>query len=250
MSFQALAISFEALTIFATVAVNLAIGIRLVGMGRRSGARPEWLLGWALTFDGIEWALWYLAAYTPAEGTPLGAALGVACRVGIAAVIGCLAAFTREVFRRESRAARFFVHAVWIGMFGALAGSVWARDWHGWGLAGPWVWIEHITQDCVYIWMMIESGRYYLKLKRRAAHGLADPVVTNRILLWTAYAGWILCVQVLFATSVAIGSEQGDYPAILDAGMAAFTLFACSALWLAFMPPPAYKRWIAGSRPA
>jgi len=241
---------FEALTFSAVVAVNLMIGVRLLRKGFRKQARPEWLLGWALSFDGIEWGLWYVAAYTPAAGTPLGDAFGVACRVGIAATIGCLASFTREVFRRNSRVARAGENAVWIAMFGALAGSLRVHDWNGWGVEGPWVWLEQITQNCVYTWMMIESGRYYLKLRMRVAHDLADPVVANRILLWTAYAGWILCVQVLFAISVAIASENGDYPPILDVGMGVFTLFACVALWLAFMPPAAYARWIARSKAA
>jgi hypothetical protein len=82
-----LLMSFEVLTIYAVVAVNLVIGIRLVQKGRRNNAKPELILGWALTFDASEWFLWYLSAYTPADGTSLGDAFGFACRVCIAATV-------------------------------------------------------------------------------------------------------------------------------------------------------------------
>ena len=154
--------SFEVLTIYAVVIVNLVIGVRLIRKGFKDSAKPELILGWALSCDGAEWFLWYLSAYTPADGTPLGDAFGFLCRVFIAATVCCLLWFTQAVFHAESRLARSVVILGWLGMFGALAGTAWERDWHGYGAESAWIWVEQITQNCVYAWMLVETGRYYL----------------------------------------------------------------------------------------
>ena len=90
--------------------------------------------------------------------------------------------------------------------------------------------------------------RYYLSLKKRLAIGLTDPLLVNRVLLWFVYAFWIVGVQVLVALSVFIVDRYGEYPSMIDTGMALFTAFSAIALWLAFFPPRAYERWIVGSR--
>ncbi|HEX9813336.1 MAG TPA: hypothetical protein VGB31_00150 [Myxococcota bacterium] len=101
--------SFEVLTIYAVIVVNLVIGIRLVRKGYRGGAKPELILGWALGCDAAEWSLWYLSAYTPADGTSLGDSFGFACRAFISATVYCLLWFTQAVFHPESRIARGLV---------------------------------------------------------------------------------------------------------------------------------------------
>ena len=46
----------------------------------------------------------------------------------------------------------------------------------------------------------MEAGRYYLLMKRRTRLGLADPVVTDRFLLWTFAAA---CSFLMLTTSIA-----------------------------------------------
>ncbi|MBW2543249.1 MAG: hypothetical protein JRF15_14280 [Deltaproteobacteria bacterium] len=242
--------SFEVLTIYAVIVVNLLIGARLVRNGFKDSAKPELILGWALTCDATEWLLWYLSAYTAADGTSLGDALGFFCRFFIAATVCCLLWFTQAVFHTESRLARSMVALGWLGMFGALAGTAWERDWHGYNAESAWVWIEQITQNCVYAWMLVETGRYHLLLRKRLALGLTEPLVVNRVLLWFVYAAWIFSVQGLVALSVVIANQEGAYPGIIDAGMALFTVFSAIALWLAFFPPRAYENWVLSRYPA
>jgi hypothetical protein len=242
--------SFEVLTIYAVIAVNLTVGTRLIRKGHGGSAKPELLLGCALTCDAIEWLLWYLSAYTAAEGASLGDALGFACRAFIAAAVGCLLWFTQAVFHSESRIARAAVLLGWLGMFGSLAGTAWERDWNGFGAESAWIWIEQFTQNCVYAWMLFETGHYYLSLKKRLALGLTEPLVVNRVLLWFVYAAWIFSVQILVALSVAIVNEQGEYPAVIDAGMALFSVLSAVALWLAFFPPKFYENWVVSRAPS
>ena len=78
--------------------------------------------------------------------------------------------------------------------------------------------------------MLVETGRYYLSLKKRLALGLTEPLIVNRVLLWFVYAAWIFSVQGLVALSVVIANQEGAYPAAIDAGMALFSVFSAIAL--------------------
>mgnify|MGYP000682889651 CR=1 FL=1 len=114
------------LDIFANVVailVNLVLGLRLLQLGREPDRAPEYLLGLCLTFDGIEWLLWLLAAYTPLVDTPLGNALGYLCRAGLCASVICLLAFNQTVFRPGSALGRAAVVIASIIMLIGLIGS-------------------------------------------------------------------------------------------------------------------------------
>jgi hypothetical protein len=241
--------SFEVMTIHLVVIVNLIIGIRLIQKAIRERGKPELMLGCALLFDAVEWFLWYLSAYTSAYETPLGDAFGFGCRLFIALTVCCLLWFTQAVFRPESRIARHVVKLGWVFMFSALIGTAWEGDWNGYGSDHGWVWMEQVTQNCIYAWMLFETGRYYLTLRKRLSIGLSEPLVVNRVFLWFTYAAWISTVQILVAMSVVIANQEGGYPALIDAGMALFSTFSATMLWLAFFPPRAYENWILSRHP-
>ena len=85
-----------------------------------------------------------------------------------------------------------------------LIGALWGGTL-GWELSnrfdsigrgnGFW-WLEYAAIWTYPLWTMVESYRYYALMRRRQAIGLADPMVTNRFLLWgsaslgTALATW------------------------------------------------------------
>jgi len=92
--------------------------------------------------------------------------------------------------------------------------------------------------------MLVETGRYYLLLRKRLALGLTDSLIVNRVLLWFVYGSWIIGVQILVALSVAIANQEGAYPGVIDAGMALFSVCSAIALWLAFFSPRAYENWV------
>ena len=101
----------------------------------------------------------------------------------------------------------------------------------------------------------VESFRYWLMLRRRLRLGLADPVVTNRFLLWAVFAtgSTLNYVADLASRSLywwAYGTVQ-PVPAHLAAMVGptiivTMILGAVSAvtLFLTFFPTPAYRRWI------
>ena len=231
------------------IAINLTVGLRLLQRGREPDRMPEYLLGLCLTLEGIEWLLWLLAAYTPAADTPLGNALGYLCRAGLSASIICLLAFNQKVFRPGSALGMAAVVVAGAAMVVGWIASGLIGDWNGYRTDLPWTWLELGGQAFGYAWTLGESGAYYVKLRRRRAHGLAEPVLTNRLLLWSCYAGAMLASQLVLVAAQCAANASGRYPALYDAAQAPLTLVACSALWLAFFPPQAYRSWLASGAP-
>ncbi|MBW2542178.1 MAG: hypothetical protein JRF15_08810 [Deltaproteobacteria bacterium] len=101
-----------------------------------------------------------------------------------------------------------------------------------------------------YIWCSVEGAMYYANMRKRARHGLADPIVTNRVLLWSCYAISGAITELLYMTGVAVGGSGGSYPFIFDAIMIVTTTAGALLILLAFFPPPAYLRWVASDEAA
>ena len=94
-----------------------------------------------------------------------------------------------------------------------------------------------------FAWGGFEALRYFFLLRRRQALGLADPVVTNRFLLW-AIADWtavVLCGSV--ASFLLAGKAVLIDPLALCTIALAGTVM--SVTWyLTFFPPAAYLRYV------
>jgi hypothetical protein len=99
-----------------------------------------------------------------------------------------------------------------------------------------------------YVWTAVESFRYRALLRRRIPLGLADPLVADRFGLW----GW----TVLFAAgsiapstwAVLTGGDPNSAGKHLLVGVCGLV---CSAgLYLAFLPPAAYARFVRENAPA
>jgi hypothetical protein len=227
------------------ICVGLGVGIPILVKGWKTRDVPAKLMGAALAFDGLEWLFWALCIFTPAYGTPLGEAFAIACRLGISAAIICILFFTRIVFRPESRAAAvsavILAGAMVVGFFGG--GSI--GDWGGWRNDHVWNWLEVSAQIVGYGWTAVESLIYYAKMKRRAAHDLADPVVTNRLLLWGLYASAYCASQIGYGFALALFEDL----TALDKLLASFTIFGQTAVWFAFFPPQRYVSWLRGGQP-
>jgi hypothetical protein len=232
------------------IAINLWVGGQILRRARRSDSRPERLLGWALVFDGLEWLFWLLAVYTPLDGTPVGLALSVMCRVGIAIASGFLLAFTWAVFHPGNRWVRVpmacVLAAIWLG----IAASLTVSDWHGYRTDLVWVWLESGGVLLTYGWTFLASATYYRRARRRLALDLGDPLVTNRVLLWSAYGGAMVLSQTAYLYAMTLAEASEHYPLVFDTAISALTIVACVAIWLAFFPPERYRRWVISAQPA
>ena len=104
-------------------------------------------------------------------------------------------------------------------------------------------------------WASFESFRYWRAMRKREALGLADPVVTNRFLLWTLWTGGVTllpglalalrAVTIVFVGEGAVTEEiAARYQPILLPLMRTLFLviipIAVASLSLSFFPPRAY----------
>jgi len=240
--------NLEVCTYALVIGVNLAVGLRLLWKGIQLHTQPELLLGAALALDGVEWLFWMLAFYSPAADTPLGTLFSAACRLFIVAHNLCLLAFTRLVFRPESRGASALVAVSAAAILVGLTGGFMGGDWIGTRGDRPWLWLELCSLLVAYAWTLIESGLYYARMRCRAEHGLADPMLVNRFLLWAVYGGASVGTSLVWMFGALVVARGGRYPFALDAIMVGFTVVSALSIWLAFFPPRLYRRWLEGGR--
>lgn len=239
------------LTTLAAVATILFIfagglvGVRLLARAWRNGGFAEWTLGGAmLLICGLGYPL-ALAAGDGAGGAEIHRPLAIGGNVLVSTGWCLLWLFTWRTFRAD---------ATWAGGLApaAIAASVGLMLWRTWRLltVGEVAALMEPTLDAigvqylalaVYVWTAVEGFRYHALLRKRLALGLADPVVTNRFLLWALLGvfSFLSLIGPVWGAVVGVGAEQlwlVRLPTAI-AGLACAVL-----LQLAFMPPAAYLR--------
>jgi hypothetical protein len=227
----------------AFVIAGAFVSVRLLLLWRRTRELPELMLGLGLGLSGaIGYPVNAIARAVPASDAQsllfaLSAVLSFSSQVA-------MLLFTWRVFRPTdgwARAACVGLTAIGVGAF------LWQTLVTGWEPfcrteRGPWS-ISEVTQLVTLAWAGTESWLYHRKLVKRARLGLGDPITANRLLLWAisefsafTITGTVSLLRVAGVpmTNVAIGIVIGPLGLTLAA-----------AVWLAFLPPSRYTRWIA-----
>ncbi len=244
-----------ALYLFATASfavISIVVGMRLVSLSRRTGQWPERLLGiGVMSTAGFGYGVMMVGVLGNrallAKGESSLFFLGVTLAGWLFHNVGVLfmLRFVVSVFRPG---------VVWARALEVMMATV---LWGGWlvymltgGLgslaptAGYWVAFSAI--GTYPLWIAAESFAYYHTMRRRAAIGLADPLVCNRFLLWglaalcTAASIWL--VNVPFWSGVDLHSVEGEaVTAASMLGTAAFGIGTVLMYWLTFFPPASYR---------
>jgi len=235
----------------ASLIVSTVLGVRLLRLWRRSRLAPELAIGASFLLAGV---IGYLATILGNPATPGLDPAGTHTLLVIGlALISCGVSlnyfFVWKVFRPASGCAQALF---WLAT-GALAATVVPLS--GSPTTPPEVGPVTTLGDLVRIgggaWGAFEALRYYVLMRRRLRIGLAEPALSNRFLLW----GLACCATaaIFLATSTLARQQLSPVDLGLTPGMAVFvslfTLATATAQWLAFLPPAAYLRWIAGRAP-
>lgn len=229
------------------VLFSLGLGVRLFRIARGGGGAPVYALAVAFTVSGGLGAA--LQAVRPLDigSDAFQAAAWVTVRLCIDLGIACQVFFTARVFHPRSRAATFGVAAYVAALLGVLAGYA-AVGAIGTPLyRGLWFWGEAGLHLLGLGFGACESLRYYARTRKRVRVGLADPVVTNRFLLWgVAVLGAMGAVAVPVAFEAA-GLE--NQPGLIAGLSASFALVSTAGYGLTFFPPRAYRRFLLRRAP-
>jgi hypothetical protein len=231
--------------------VSLAIGLRLVAAATRSHHAPELLIGIGILGIGpTGMGCMLAAALLDSFGFEAARVPTAVAQLAIAtgSVASCV--FNWRVFRPDSSGARgwVFASALLFGIaFGLEMGTTgFASPLH----LGPGGTMTSALCTANLLWGATESLLYYTLMRRRLRLGLADPLVTNRFLLWglgigSAGVGSLISVTV----QVVSGLSMSELPA-LTLSNSLFGLAAAVLMWIAFVPPAAWRRYIAGPHAA
>ncbi|MGI9591305.1 MAG: hypothetical protein ACR2P8_08050 [Myxococcota bacterium] len=220
------------------------VGGRLLLLSSRTGQLPELLIGVGILGIGPLGLGLSMLAWLPGRSTILGVTL-VGCSF-LALFIGAASqyVFTWYVFHQGDRWARPACVVAVLLLASAYAGDILENGLINRDRGGFWFWLGTSLRAGVLGWVATEAFVYWLRMKRRLRLGLADPVVTNRFLLWSlgsafAFLGSSIGAGVIAATG--FGSRLIPALALV---LCAHGLLAAVAMWLAFLPPPRYRRWI------
>ena len=227
--------------------VSIAVATRLLLLARRTRRLPEASMGAGLFLIAVLGQPLAAIGRSPAlAGTRAGNLLFGSGIALVVCGVALLHVFTWRVFREGSRLAGAAVAVASLALVACAAGMIHAsnqavRIEDTFPLLRPWALLLVGLIAIAFGWTSVESFLYYRLLKRRLTLALADPVVTNRFLLWAlgGSAGALLGVAV--AGFMLAGMLVTRHP------LALFTMSACGTIlslswYLAFFPPRAYLR--------
>jgi hypothetical protein len=226
----------------------LVVGARLFKLASQTGQLPERLLGALFLFSGVS----YLAYVCPMIFTEewLWTPLNFLGRVLYLPIPALLAIFTRQVFRPQSRWAAWLVWISVILPVAGVGGSVLGGDWEGYSLGNPGFWAEWTGYTFPFFWAGVEAFSQYAKARRRWKHGLCDPVVCNRFLLWGIYGVISVIGSLLILPMYAHYERHGEFAAIWDRLVGVAEISSIAVIWVVFFAPAFYQRWVNGNAPA
>jgi hypothetical protein len=222
----------------------LWVGIRLLLLWRRTGEWPELLIGIGVLGIGIVGFGLQTAGAVAGEGTLASRILLALSLLGSGFGTGSYYFFNWVVYHRPSRS--IWTLAV-VGSAGLLVCFLasWVENGFGeLGGNGPIMLTRYVLMVGGLLWGSGEAFRYWLMMRRRLALGLADPVVTNRFLLWSIGAGAAgLGSAIGMVVQVGTGLTMLELPWLMMSS-SVHGFVAAVALWLAFVPPAAYVRHV------
>ena len=228
--------------------VSLVVGIRLMGLARRSRRFPELALSLeTLLMPALGYPSLMIAVGLERFGLP-GVALVVFFSLSVIMVAGLMNYyFTWRVFRPDETWAGIACGvATWLMLapLGGLAVHV-GHDGINAGIQGAHAWTFPLVLGGLsgMGWTSVESFHYYWMSRRRLRIGLAEAPVCNRFLLWALASGGWVCLSTLSAILLALGVNPLSH-GFFTLCVGATGLVNSVCMMLCFMPPERYLEWL------
>lgn len=216
--------------------VGWLVSLRLLRLASRTHELPELALGSSvLLATGLGYPMLVASAATGSAPLRMSGALLVDVGFMLTAL------FTAHVFRAQARWAQPLVAALAACFLLQLALVV--EHEHTAGL------IQMLLASTVYGWTALEARLRAGMQQRRIALGIGNPVLANRLQLWSIMGATSTLAALVNAFTIVYGIMPLEEPTVLVLTTAA-GLVQAAALLLALAPPASYLDWIARARTA
>lgn len=223
-------------------AVAFLVAVHLLRLAARTGQLPELLIGLSLLVGGGIGYPGSVAARALAQTSPdLASRLAIAGVLGLALSAWAMLLCWNVIYHRGQRWSRNTVVATTVLLFvvlverlatmGAAGVTTSNSGYVGWLLAGT----------LPYLFNGVSGLRYHARMSRRIPLGLADPIVANRILLWSTTSLVVVAQYAYSLCGLLLGSA---FAAMSTAVIGSLGLSIALLLTLAFFPPQPFSRWV------
>jgi hypothetical protein len=215
----------------------VALGLKLLRIAARERSLPEALLGIALlsSGSGVSVLQFGIARLDP---DALRLALGLISLGG-----ACISAFAVSVFRPGEAWARALLGLFVLGYALGLWHQLQAVDEIALRASRPSL-VFLGARFVGFSWCAFEAARYRSMYVKRLALGLADPVIANRFLLYAIWTAAMATMPVVMGLSVLLDAGGTSWRSGLTLGTRGVGAVVLVTMWLIFMPPRAYLRYI------
>jgi hypothetical protein len=221
----------------------LIVGLRVLLLAYRTGELPELCMGLGLVLmGGLSYPINVTARLAVGMSDEVRLALMLLSQLLM--LVGCIAIaiFNARVFRPHARWPLALVAGIGLGLVGFFLLQCWTDGFLAFVLEGRGIYrFSIIVHGIPYLWAFIESTLYFMQLRKRRALGLADPLVTNRIRLWSITTGAATILNQLMILLEILRIDSATSP-VAGAIVGPVGMVAAVCLWLAFDAPAAYTR--------
>ncbi len=230
-----------------------APGIRLLTLAARTREQPELWGGFYFIGAAIGLPMRLVGSALYSTRPELANTLNTIGHISFAAGTIAMTIFTLHVFHRESSRARTFASLTVAMILATSTHTLWggfASIENSYSMVAT-----NFSRLVPTSWAFFESLRYYGAMRRRQTLGLADPLVTNRFLLWSIWTGAVTLlplIALVLRTAGILSLGNDSYNTGLHAQIIASILtgvrllfviiapVAAAALSLSFFAPKVY----------
>ena len=231
------------------------LGGRLLRRAQRNGGMPELLLGLHLLLAiGVGSLLLTIAAASSYTNRPLSPLVFGVLTIGgnSATLLGLMAVlwFNSRVFHDGNLRGRMVAVVASLLMWAGFALYVQAGGLQASNaeLYGPASWPYLGAMVLGDVWLISDALRFRSQLLRRLALGLAEPLVADRLLLWSvaslARVGLLLIAPLTGALAPTAELRAALVTPLLCVS-SLLIVVATGSLWLMLLPSAGYRRWVA-----
>jgi hypothetical protein len=244
--------SFAALTLFITLIVATAVGVRLLQVAKRTRELPEALFGAAFVAGGVGQGMGQLGQRL--IWSDAGAVTAVLNMFFFGIHVAGTVALWLVIWRVFQAGTTRGIVVFAIGSFGtavAYGMRIGAEDFVTAAGTSTGMQLFLLCRASIFCWAAMEAFYHYGMLRRRAALGLGDPIVANQILLWGIAGVLSMSLSVLigyYTINLRLSPLEDPFATALILFFAAGTSVT---MWCAFFPPGLMRRWLGeGAAPA